>query len=119
MDWITEPFSNEHIRRGMLICVLVGFTNGYFSAFVVLRKSALQVGSLSHSLLPGIGVGILLFGLSQASAFAGALVRRTDRRSRQSAGGSEFETRRRTPHWRSCSPPRLQLACCYCSSSLR
>ena len=74
MDWITEPLSYEHIRRGLLICALVGFTNGYFSAFVVLRKSALQVGSLSHSLLPGIGVGILLFGLSQASAFAGALV---------------------------------------------
>ena len=74
MDWISEPLSYEHIRRGLLICALVGFTNGYFSAFVVLRKSALQVGSLSHSLLPGIGVGILLFGLSQASAFAGALV---------------------------------------------
>jgi len=74
MEWITEPLGYEHIRRGLLICTLVGFTNGYFSAFVVLRKSALQVGSLSHSLLPGIGVGILLFGLSQASAFAGALV---------------------------------------------
>ena len=74
MDWLTEPLSYEHIRRGLLICAFVGFTNGYFSAFVVLRKSALQVGSLSHSLLPGIGVGILLFGLSQASAFAGALV---------------------------------------------
>ena len=58
----------------MFICVLAGFSNGYLSAFVVLRKSALQVGSLSHSLLPGIGVGILLFGLSQASAFVGALV---------------------------------------------
>ena len=74
MDWITEPLSYEHIRRGLIICVLVGFTNGYLSAFIVLRKSALQVGSLSHSLLPGIGVGIILFGLSQASAFAGALV---------------------------------------------
>ena len=74
MDWITEPMSYEHIRRGLIICVLVGFTNGYLSAFIVLRKSALQVGSLSHSLLPGIGVGIILFGLSQASAFAGALV---------------------------------------------
>ena len=74
MDWITEPLSYEHIRRGLMICVLVGFTNGYLSAFIVLRKSALQVGSLSHSLLPGIGVGIILFGLNQASAFAGALV---------------------------------------------
>ncbi|MGJ8633709.1 MAG: metal ABC transporter permease [Luteolibacter sp.] len=73
IDWFTEPLGYEHIQRGLLICILVGFTNGYFSAFVVLRKSALQVGSLSHSLLPGIGLGILLFGLSQASAFAGAL----------------------------------------------
>ena len=74
MDWIIEPLSYEHFQRALLICVFAGFTNGYLSAFVVLRKSALQVGSLSHSLLPGIGVGILLFGLSQASAFAGALV---------------------------------------------
>ncbi|WP_411826150.1 metal ABC transporter permease [Luteolibacter sp. AS25] len=73
MEWLIGPLGYEHIQRGLLICILVGFTNGYFSAFVVLRKSALQVGSLSHSLLPGIGVGILLFGLSQASAFAGAL----------------------------------------------
>lgn len=73
MDWLTEPFRYEHMLRGLLICILVGFTNGYLSAFVVLRKSALQVGSLSHSLLPGIGLGILLFGLSQGSAFAGAL----------------------------------------------
>ena len=74
MDWLTEPLQFEHIRRALFICVLAGFANGYLSAFVVLRKSALQVGSLSHSLLPGIGVGILLFGLSQASAFVGALV---------------------------------------------
>ncbi|MEM6912329.1 MAG: metal ABC transporter permease [Verrucomicrobiota bacterium] len=74
MNWLLEPLQYEHFQRALLICVLAGFANGYLSAFVVLRKSALQVGSLSHSLLPGIAVGILLFGLSQASAFAGALV---------------------------------------------
>ncbi len=74
MHWLTEPLQHEHIQRALAICILAGFANGYLSAFVVLRKSALQVGSLSHSLLPGIAVGILLFGLSQASAFAGALV---------------------------------------------
>lgn len=71
--WLLEPLQHAHIQRALAICLLAGFANGYLSAFVVLRKSALQVGSLSHSLLPGIGVGILLFGLSQASAFAGAL----------------------------------------------
>ena len=74
MDWLTEPLQHEHMQRAIVICALAGFANGYLSAFVVLRKSALQVGSLSHSLLPGIGVGILVFGLNQASAFFGALV---------------------------------------------
>ncbi|MCB1228728.1 MAG: metal ABC transporter permease [Verrucomicrobiae bacterium] len=73
MDWITEPLQLVHIQRALMICLLAGFTNGYLSAFVVLRKSALQVGSLSQTLLPGIALGVLLFGLSQVSLFAGAL----------------------------------------------
>jgi len=73
MDWITEPLHHIHFQRALAICVLVGFANGYMSAFVVLRKSALQVGSLSYSLLPGVALGVLLFGLAQFSAFAGAL----------------------------------------------
>lgn len=74
MNWLLEPLQYPHIQRALAICLLAGFANGYFSAFVVLRKSALQVGSLSNSLLPGIAVGILLFGLSQLSLFFGALV---------------------------------------------
>lgn len=74
MNWFLEPLQHEHIQRALLICLLAGFANGYLSAFVVLRKSALQVGSLSHSLLPGIAIGVMLFGLSQVSLFLGALV---------------------------------------------
>lgn len=74
MHWLIDPLQHPHIQLALAICVLAGFANGYLSAFVVLRKSALQVGSLSHTLLPGIAVGILLFGLSPLSAFAGALV---------------------------------------------
>jgi manganese transport system permease protein len=48
-------------------------TNGYASAFVVLKKSALKVGSLSHALLPGIAVAILVAGLHDWSAFLGSL----------------------------------------------
>lgn len=73
MDWIIEPLHHIHVQRALAICVLVGFANGYMSAFVVLRKSALQVGSLSYSLLPGVAVGVLLFGMAQFSIFAGAL----------------------------------------------
>ena len=57
----------------LLAAVLIGCTNGYVSAFVVLRKSALKVGSLSHALLPGIAVAILVAGLNDWSAFLGSL----------------------------------------------
>ena len=71
--WLTEPFSLINGQRALLAAVLIGYTNGYTSAYVVLKRSALKVGSLSHSLLPGIALAILVAGLSQASAFLGAL----------------------------------------------
>ena len=73
MHWLTEPFSNGFYQRALVAALLIGFTNGYVSALVVLNKSALKVGSLSHALLPGIALSVLFFGLSAASAFFGAL----------------------------------------------
>ena len=57
----------------LLAAVLIGLVNGYFSGYVILRKTALFTGALSHSLLPGTAVGIILFGVSAFSAFVGAL----------------------------------------------
>ena len=74
MNWITEPFDLLIYKRALLAAILIGFTNGYVSAYVVLRKAALKTGSLSHALLPGIALALLLFGLTPFSAFAGALV---------------------------------------------
>lgn len=68
-DFISEPIA----RRALLACLLIGFANGYVSAFVVLRKSALKFGTLSHSLLPGLAVAVLIAGLSQWSALVGAI----------------------------------------------
>jgi manganese/iron transport system permease protein/iron/zinc/copper transport system permease protein len=73
MDWLLEPLRHEFNQRALLAALLIGFTNGYASAFVVLKKSALKVGSLSHALLPGIAVAILVAGLQDWSAFLGAL----------------------------------------------
>ncbi len=74
MNWLTEPFDLLIYRRALLAALVIGFTNGYVSAYVVLRKAALKTGSLSHALLPGIAMAILLFGLTPFSAFAGALL---------------------------------------------
>ncbi|RYD28181.1 MAG: metal ABC transporter permease, partial [Verrucomicrobiaceae bacterium] len=70
-DILTYPF----FQRALLGALIIGFTNGCFSAYVVLRRSALVAGSLSHALLPGIAAGILVSGaLTAWSAFLGAMI---------------------------------------------
>lgn len=69
-EFIQEPIA----KRALLACAMIGFANGFASAFVVLRKSALKVGTLSHGLLPGIALAVFFFGLTQWSALAGAIL---------------------------------------------
>ncbi len=69
-----EPFQDPFTQRALLAGLLIGFTNGFFSGFVVLQRTALSVSALSHTMLPGIALGILVTGaLTQANAFIGAL----------------------------------------------
>lgn len=75
MHWLTEPFQHEFMRRVFVGGALIGFTNGFLGGFVVLRRLALMADSLSHSLLPGLAVGVILAGgLVPAALFLGALV---------------------------------------------
>lgn len=74
VSFFTDPFQFEFFRRAAWTAAVVGFTNGFLSGFVVLRRSSLMVGSISHALLPGIAVAILLTGLTAATAFLGGLV---------------------------------------------
>ncbi|HYR59314.1 MAG TPA: metal ABC transporter permease [Chthoniobacteraceae bacterium] len=74
MEWLFEPFQHEFMRRVFVGGALIGFTNGFLGAFVVLRRLALMADSLSHSLLPGLAVGVMLFGLAPIGLFFGALV---------------------------------------------
>lgn len=61
-------------QRAILAAGLIGFSNGALGALVVLRKNALVVSALSHALLPGIALGILIFGgLNPFVGFVGAL----------------------------------------------
>lgn len=69
-ELLISPF----YQRTLAAAAFIGFTNGFFSGFVVLRKNALSVSALSHTMLPGIALGILLTGfLSQWNAFFGAM----------------------------------------------
>ncbi|NWK55382.1 metal ABC transporter permease [Verrucomicrobiaceae bacterium N1E253] len=61
-------------QRALLAAAVIGFTNGFFSGFVLLQRSALSIGALSHTMLPGIATVVLITGvLSQLGAFVGAL----------------------------------------------
>lgn len=73
MDWLFEPFQNVFMQRALVTGALIGFANGFLGAFVVLRRLALMADSLSHSLLPGLAVGMMLFGLAPSGLFVGAL----------------------------------------------
>lgn len=67
-------FEHPFYQRALAAAAFIGFANGFFSGIVVLRRTALSVSALSHTMLPGIAVGILITGaLSQWNAFFGAL----------------------------------------------
>lgn len=70
LDLLTNPF----YQRALATAGFIGFANGFFSGIVVLRRNALSVSALSHTMLPGIALGILVTGaLTQWNAFLGAL----------------------------------------------
>jgi len=70
LQFLHEPIA----QRSLLACVMIGFANGFVSGLVILKKSALQIGTLSCALLPGIAVAVLLFGLTRWSLLTGAVV---------------------------------------------
>ncbi len=70
LTFLGEPLA----QRSLWACGVIGCTNGFVSALIVLRRSALQIGTLSCALLPGIALAILIFGLSQLSILAGAIL---------------------------------------------
>lgn len=70
LQFLHEPLA----QRSLWACGVIGFSNGFVSALVVLRRSSLQIGTLSCALLPGIALAILLFGLFQFSILIGAVL---------------------------------------------
>jgi ABC-type Mn2+/Zn2+ transport system permease subunit len=73
MNWITEPFQYEFMRRALFACILIGFTNGFLGAYVVLRRLALVADALSHSMLPGLALAAMLIGLNAGGLLLGGL----------------------------------------------
>lgn len=71
---VTEPFGYPFMQRALLSCALIGFTNGFLGTFIILRRQALLVDALSHSLLPGLAVAAIFVGLSPGGLLLGGLL---------------------------------------------
>jgi ABC-type Mn2+/Zn2+ transport system permease subunit len=74
MTSLLEAFHYEFMQRALLACAIIGFTNGFLGAFVVLRRLALMADALSHSLLPGLAVAAIVVGLNPAGLLLGGLL---------------------------------------------
>jgi ABC-type Mn2+/Zn2+ transport system permease subunit len=66
-------FQFEFSQRALLAALMIGFVNGYLGGYVVLRRSSLFAGGLTHTLFPGIAIGALVAGLNPTSALIGAI----------------------------------------------
>ena len=71
---MSEFFEIPLYQRALLATLIIGFVNGYTSAFVLLHRSPLKLTALSHSLLPGVAIAAWIFTLGVFSAFFGAVI---------------------------------------------
>ena len=74
MDLFRDLWSHEFMRRALAGGALIGFTNGFLGTFIVLRRMSLMADALSHSMLPGLALGLLVAGgLSASGLFLGGI----------------------------------------------
>jgi ABC-type Mn2+/Zn2+ transport system permease subunit len=74
MNFIHDIWSHEFMRRALAGGALIGFTNGFLGTFIVLRRMSLMADALSHSMLPGLALGLVVAGgLSASGLFIGGI----------------------------------------------
>ncbi|MDA3924813.1 MAG: metal ABC transporter permease [Kiritimatiellae bacterium] len=74
MEALLDTLNYTFNQRALLAAAMIGFLNGFFGAYVVLRRKALFAGALSHTLFPGIALAALLYGINPLSALIGSIV---------------------------------------------
>ena len=75
LDFLRDVWSQEFMRRALVGGALIGFTNGFLGAFIVLRRMSLMADALSHSMLPGLAIGLIISGgLNAAALFTGGII---------------------------------------------
>lgn len=69
-----QVFGFGFSQRALLAASMIGFVNGYLGAYIVLKRSSLFAGGLTHTLFPGIALGAIIAGLNPVSALIGAII---------------------------------------------
>lgn len=72
MNHLAEILDYGFNQRALLAALMIGFLNGFFGSYVVLRRASLFAGALAHTLFPGIALGALIAGVNPVSALIGA-----------------------------------------------
>ena len=63
-----DPFQYGYMKRALIVSVLVGVMCPVIGAYVVARGRAFMGDALAHSVLPGMGVGLLATGSALIAA---------------------------------------------------
>ena len=72
MDWLTDPWTSELMRRAFAEALLVGAACGALGSFVVVRGLAFLGEAVAHVLILGAVVALVLGGPVGVGAFAAA-----------------------------------------------
>ena len=62
MGLFADPLQFSFVQRALVVSVLVGIMCPVIGAYVVARGRAFMGDALAHSILPGMGVGLLVTG---------------------------------------------------------
>jgi manganese/iron transport system permease protein len=74
LTWLTEPFQNEFMLRGLGASLIVGVVVPVMGTYVVLRGLAFFGDALAHIILPGVVIALLLgWSLLWGALIAGVL----------------------------------------------
>lgn len=69
LDWALAPLAYPFMIRGLLAAITVGVVCATVGTYVVLRGMAFFGDALAHAILPGLAVGYLIGGGTQAPLF--------------------------------------------------
>ena len=61
LEYLLEPFSYEYMQKAMWISATVGGICAFLSAYLMLKGWSLIGDALSHSVVPGVAIGLCLF----------------------------------------------------------